>query len=642
MSIIYGATREEWDHFSLILGLTKDLLPVVSNPNASISPQSKIKSIGKLPSLYNSSGNVVGITDWTSKVSTEQEIDNWSSNPDLGICIQTRYIRAIDVDIADVTLSQKILKTVFKTEQFPVRVRSNSGKLLIAFALKGELPKRTFKAKGGVVEFLANGQEFVACGTHTSSVKYEWAGGLPKKFPEISLDEFEILWSILVSNYATESPSEGNLRNPKDLSPAKITNDPIASYLIEKNHVLSYGKEGQLYISCPFKANHTTDSGETETAYFCAGTRGYTCGHFKCFHANCASKLDSDFLDKIGYTSDDFDVLLDTPTDKSKFPLIDADTYAHRSHPGWLVKNVIPRARLVVMFGESGAGKSFVALDMALAIAKGQPWNGLRSKQGRVVYICAEGAGSFGKRLVAYKNGQVSELPLQIIANAPNLLQKDDALEISKSIGVADVIVVDTFAQTTPGSNENSAEDVGKALANVNGIAAATGATIILVHHAGKDLTRGARGWSGLKAAADAEIEITRDEESRAIRVSKQKDGDDGQIWDFDLVSVFTGDDTDGDTTDSCIISVSEPKPREIKIARQRGLYVQIAHDAWVALGANTMEFEELLEECVRRTPKEEGKADKRREKCRNAIMALSREGDFDIMDDVIVVNLSE
>ena len=57
----YGATPQEWAHFDVVLGLTEDLLPVVSNPNAVISPQSKMKGLGKTPSRYNRQREVAGI-----------------------------------------------------------------------------------------------------------------------------------------------------------------------------------------------------------------------------------------------------------------------------------------------------------------------------------------------------------------------------------------------------------------------------------------------------------------------------------------------------------------------------------------------------------------------------------------------------
>ena len=198
---VWGASTSDWDHFDLVLGLGADLLPVVSNPTAQISAQSKIKDIGKTPSRYNKAGKAVGITDWTAKQASFQEITLWASKPDYGICLQTREVRAFDIDVPDPQASKALVDFIsnFLMRQLPMRQRSNSGKTLLAFRLSGEIAKRTIPVQGGVIEFLGTGNQFVAIGTHPSGVHYDWAGGLPYEIPEISLVEFEEVWAEPVS-----------------------------------------------------------------------------------------------------------------------------------------------------------------------------------------------------------------------------------------------------------------------------------------------------------------------------------------------------------------------------------------------------------------------------------------------------------
>jgi hypothetical protein len=178
----WGATPEEWHHFSKTLGLTTELLPVVSNPHAIISPRSAITTLGKTPSLYNSARQVIGIPGWTEHITTEEEIARWSAEPDYGICVQTRIVRALDVDVTDPETADVILALCKRSipGPFPIRRRPNSCKFLIPFRLPGDLGKQTMKTIGGIIEFLANGQQFVACGTHPSGVRYEWVPGLPE------------------------------------------------------------------------------------------------------------------------------------------------------------------------------------------------------------------------------------------------------------------------------------------------------------------------------------------------------------------------------------------------------------------------------------------------------------------------------
>jgi KaiC/GvpD/RAD55 family RecA-like ATPase len=226
-----------------------------------------------------------------------------------------------------------------------------------------------------------------------------------------------------------------------------------------------------------------------------------------------------------------------------------------------MIKGVLPRATLGVLFGESGSGKSFITLDMCIAIARGQPWRGKRTKQGRVVYIVAEGAAGFRNRVIAYLKHygiDPAMVTLDIINDTPSLLLKDDAQALIKAIHATGeppaLVVIDTLAQSMAGANENASEDMGKALAHCKGIHKSTGAMVLLVHHSGKDSSKGARGWSGMRAAADVELEVTRSVQGRALRTTKQKDGADFEAWGFDLEVVNIGEDEDGDQITSCVV----------------------------------------------------------------------------------------
>jgi hypothetical protein len=275
--------------------------------------------------------------------------------------------------------------------------------------------------------------------------------------------------------------------------------------------------------------------------------------------------------------ADDFDVVEDVspvhtleggnsipalapPKPRRRFEVIPVAEFAQGTRPSWIVKGVLPCAELIVLYGASRSGKSFIALDLAGAIARGIPWRGRRVKQGRVVYVAAEGAGGFMNRVNAYaiaNNLDLDSLDLGVVKAAPNLMVKDDALELSKEIlmgGPVSLVIFDTLAQMMPGANENAGEDVGKALQHCKGIHRATGAPVMLVHHSGKDSAKGARGWSGLQAAADAELEVSVTPGGRKLRITKQKDGEDGLEWGFTLGRVTLDMDEDGDVVSSCVV----------------------------------------------------------------------------------------
>lgn len=342
---------------------------------------------------------------------------------------------------------------------------------------------------------------------------------------------------------------------------------------------------------------------------------------------------------------EEFDVIAEDPApaaeeDKpQRFQVLPAHEFTSRPAPAWIIKHVLPKAELVVLFGASGSGKTFMALDMGAAIARGVDWRGKRVKQGRVVYIAAEGAGGFRNRLVAYAQQHkvaLNELNLGVIHAAPNLLEKVDALDVARAIqasGGADVVIVDTFAQTTPGANENAGEDMGKALAHCKGIHRATGAVVVLVHHAGKDPTRGARGWSGLRAAADAELEVVREPSGRMLRLSKQKDGEDELAWGFDLEVVEIGVDEDLEPITSCVvIEAALPSGQPTRKLGPVELVVNEVIQEFAQAGTAGIEVKHVIEEAVKRLPQppEGAKRDTRKQRINRALKTLT-EGDESI-----------
>jgi hypothetical protein len=303
----------------------------------------------------------------------------------------------------------------------------------------------------------------------------------------------------------------------------------------------------------------------------------------------------------------------------------------------WIIKGVLPKAGLAVIYGASGSGKSFAALDMCFAIARGQDWRGKRTRQGKVAYIAAEGAEGFRKRLAAYAmhhSVDLTTVPMTVLNAAPNLMEVKDAKDLAAGVlasGGADVIVVDTFAQTTPGANENAGEDVGKALGHCKRLHELTGALVVLIHHSGKDASKGARGWSGLRAAADAELEIVRDGNARAIRLSKNKDGEDGLQWGFALDIVQLGVDEDLDPVTSCVV-VEADIPVGGVSDRKLGAVEKVVNDViqeFAQAQTEGIEVGPVIAEAVKRMePPQDGKRDTRKTRVRRALENLTNGDD--------------
>jgi hypothetical protein len=181
------------------------------------------------------------------------------------------------------------------------------------------------------------------------------------------------------------------------------------------------------------------------------------------------------------------------------------------------------------------------------------------------------------------------------------------------------------MSAVTPGANENSGEDVGKLIAHCKLLHKKTGALVVLIHHSGKDAARGARGWSGLRAAADAEIEVTRNGDYRAASVTKMKDGSDGESLSFKLKVVELGLDDDGEAQSSCVVEHVDAEPAVLPSGKQKpsGGHQQAMYDILrVMAPSGTVAYEDLVAGYVAKMPKGEGK-DRRSRDAKRALEQL-------------------
>lgn len=297
---------------------------------------------------------------------------------------------------------------------------------------------------------------------------------------------------------------------------------------------------------------------------------------------------------------------------------------------------------LYVTSGYTLTHNTFVALDLAFAVSMGLPWRGRRVRKGKVVIIAAEGGSGIRRRGKAYAQFHGIDLrdarDLHVIKAAPNFLEGEDIAEVIaqiEALGDVSLIIVDTLAQVTPGANENTSEDMGRALANLRLLHAMTRAMVLAVHHAGKDLSKGSRGWSGLKAAADVQIEVLRHEDnSREIHIEKMKDGEDGLRWAFKLEVIELGIDEDGDVVSSCVAIEAELPARQPeddrKGLKRRGRIENHVLEVMSMFGTeSTVRAIDLINRATETLPEpEEGKRDTRKQAVVRAINTLSREKD--------------
>lgn len=603
MSKRFGALPEEWEHWGSKLGLGPHLLPCVMNPAAQPSAQSGVEpgSFAKIPSVYNSQGLAHGILGWPRKTATLAEIALWAEQPDYGTCLQGRDVVGLDIDVEDHEQVKAILALARQHLGFvpPMRTRASSTRVLlimrITTAVDQPLRWRCFKTGHGLVELLATDRHYVVAGQHKSGDRYEWPAGLPEEIPSVALEVFEALWRGLVDQFAIQ-PTQHATNNERKRGPDLGLPDPVADFLWESGMVMGTGTNGALFVDCPWEHEHTSPNGGSSTVWFPAGTNGHEAGHFICKHSHCAERNRSHFINEIGFSDCNFEALPDEPSDKpvanrlERFRPIPWHEYCARPAVGWLVKGILPAFGLGMIYGAPGSGKSFLATDMAAAIWRGVTWRGQRVRQAKVLYVCAEGEGGFAARLKAYSQeiGSGPRDGFHIIAGRPNLVQDsggdiDLVIRGARELGVG-LVVIDTLAQVSAGGDENSSADMGRVIERCQRIRDETGAFVLLVHHSGKDDGRGARGWSGIKAAVEVEMKITHPDASSPVRfveVTKQKDGAAGIKLPFQLTQVFLGLDADGDTITSCIVEAADaPIPEAKPASRRLGARQQVIIEA--------------------------------------------------------------
>lgn len=245
------------------------------------------------------------------------------------------------------------------------------------------------------------------------------------------------------------------------------------------------------------------------------------------------------------------------PKPAPRYKLLSADDVRNLPPIKWRVRGVLPATGLAALYGPSASGKSFLAFDMATAIAEGRQWFGCRVEAAPVVYCALEGEAGFKLRALAWEISRCRDLPrdLFMMLQPFKLTAPEDVIDLAAVVPAGAVVVLDTLNRAAPTADENSSRDMGEILEAAKTLQAACGGLVLLVHHTGKDSARGLRGHSSMFAAMDACVEVSRDGEKRSWRIAKSKDGQDGDEFPFKLQVEILGTEPTGEAMTSCVIT---------------------------------------------------------------------------------------
>ncbi|HFS4462110.1 TPA: helicase RepA family protein [Escherichia coli] len=238
----------------------------------------------------------------------------------------------------------------------------------------------------------------------------------------------------------------------------------------------------------------------------------------------------------------------------------------------YVVKGIIPASSLCSIYGASGSYKSFLAGSWACHVSTGRHWGGRRVAHGAVLYVVGEGGIGVPRRVRAWEVVHGEQVKNLYLVNRPIFpavpFDVDEmviaARQVERETGKpVRMIILDTLARCFGGNDENDSRDMGAFIRGCDELKRRTGATVLVVHHSGKDETKGARGSSAFRASLDAEYRIRREDagsEALVISCTKMKDAEELKeaAYDLRVVELFT--DADGELITSLVV-VDKPRP---------------------------------------------------------------------------------
>lgn len=278
-----------------------------------------------------------------------------------------------------------------------------------------------------------------------------------------------------------------------------------------------------------------------------------------------------------------------------RYPLYAIDEIENSPPARYIVKNVLMRNSVSALYGPSGSGKTFLAYLMAFAISDGEDFFDYRIAPCEILIISLEGQAGLAQRVQAQRKRGSDGQRIKF-STAPLSLNFADDIEAiiatANDHGINDgLIIVDTLNAAMVGLDENSSADMGRAVSALKHLRDKTGCAVLVVHHSGKDASKGLRGHSLLHAALDSVIEVIRDGDRRSWKLAKSKDGADGEEHPFRLEIVELGTDDDGDVLTSCVVMPDEDAKSATRSRLPKGGNQRIVYDALGELLRESRDF---------------------------------------------------
>jgi len=286
--------------------------------------------------------------------------------------------------------------------------------------------------------------------------------------------------------------------------------------------------------------------------------------------------------------------------DVDRPPLLEHIAKIKLTAPQYLIEGLIEQQSLCQIFGEPGAGKSFVGIDVACSIGSGKDFHGRPVVRGPVVYVAGEGRRGVVRRSNAW--GKAHKIDLANIAlyisrtsvginNGNNLSElKAELRRIAEEFGSPALIILDTLARNFGDGDENDTRDMTSFIAEIDSLNDEFFCASLIVHHAGHGEKGRARGSSALKGALDAEYKISKQDDRIRMSCTKMKDEDEPDPLLFYLIPVDMGKDENGNPVGSAVLEFrGTAAPESARLSENERLGVATFNEAFAELGHSTL-----------------------------------------------------
>lgn len=238
-----------------------------------------------------------------------------------------------------------------------------------------------------------------------------------------------------------------------------------------------------------------------------------------------------------------------------------------RDYPLHLIRGLLPQVGTTCAYGAPGLGKSFMALDIALSVAAGYDVFGRKTLQGSSFYLSTEGKSGTRARAEAWaiaRGHELVGLPIALCEEPMNLrdssisghlMNRLKSLEVESGVKCR-FVCIDTLSQCLFG-DENRQEEVVEFCRAMTRLANELETQVCVIHHTGKDESKGARGSSVINGNFDTLLHLTENDGTRdlTLRTGKQKNG--AKLGIRILLEPYDcGTDADGEPVSSLAVSL--------------------------------------------------------------------------------------